>query len=75
MPGTFILHGEPCQKLVVEGHTMVNLPNSISLPLPFPFSEVNNHLGTSLVCWSVTRKTGAVARVGNKQPGESLEPK
>lgn len=66
MPGTFVLHGKLHQKLLVEGHTTAKLPNSLSFPFPFPSSEVDNHLGTSPVCQSVTRKTGAVARVGNR---------
>lgn len=63
MPDTFILQGEPCQKLV-EGHTTAKLPNGISFP--FPSSETDNRLGTSLLCQNVTRKPGAVARVGNR---------
>lgn len=54
---------------------MAELPNCISCPFPVASSEVVNHLGTILVCWSVTRKTGAVARVENRQRRESLEPK
>lgn len=36
-------------------------------PIAFPSSEVDHHLGTSVVCQSVTRKTRAVARVRNRE--------
>lgn len=69
MPGTFILQEEPCQKLLVEGHTTAKLPNGISFPSPS--SEDDNHLGTNLVCQNVTRSLGQLPGL---ETGESLEP-